>query len=67
MTEEQLKEGWTFVIGSPKWHYIKDHRSICGRWLMPGNPTLEQGNDDSPDNCASCRKKLEKTKAKAGK
>ena len=53
--------GWTWIIGSPKWHFIQDDgRSLCGRWWMPGNPELEQGNDTSPDNCVTCRKKLEK-------
>jgi len=57
-------EGWTFVIGSPKWHYVRNHRSLCNRWGLPllseNSEGIEQGNNDSPDNCATCRKKLEK-------
>lgn len=54
-------EGWTWIIGAPKWHYIlADGRSICGRFWMPGKPELEQGNNDSADNCVTCRRKLEK-------
>jgi hypothetical protein len=56
-----MKGGWTFIIGSPKWHYIVDHRSLCGRWLMLGSPKLEQGLNNSPDNCKECRKRLLKT------
>jgi hypothetical protein len=55
------KEGWTWIIGQRKWHFILESgRSICGRFWMPGNPELEQGNDDSADNCVACRRKLEK-------
>jgi hypothetical protein len=58
-------EGWAFIIGSTKWHYMRDHRSICGKWMVLGNPEVEQGNDASPDNCKACRTKLEKEQAKA--
>ena len=60
----KVKEGWTWVVGSPKWHYIRDHVSICRKWLLLGDPELEQGNDTSADNCKACRKKLERENAK---
>lgn len=53
-------EGWADV-GAGRWHYIKpDGRSLCGRWMHLGRSPLEQGGDDSPDNCAECRRRLAK-------
>ena len=59
MTEQ---EGWTWLTNSRKWHYFKgSRRSLCGRFLLMGKmDDLEEGNDDSPDNCAACRRKLAK-------
>ncbi len=54
------KEGWTYLINTPKWHYLVDGKSLCGRWANFGKPELEQGNDGSPDNCKACRKALKK-------
>jgi hypothetical protein len=56
----EKKEGWTWLINSTKWHYFKDRQSLCGKFLLLGNIELEQGNDNSPDNCKACIKKLEK-------
>jgi hypothetical protein len=54
-------EGWTYLYNSPKWHYFRGGRSLCGKWLLLlGGGELEQGNIGSPDNCAKCRKLLEK-------
>jgi hypothetical protein len=58
-------EGWTWIIGSPRWHYMINGMSLCGKWLLLGKPKLELGNDTSLDNCKSCRAKLEKKKIKA--
>jgi len=58
------KEGWTWFVNSIKWHYLRDGRSLCKKWLNVGNPQLEQGNDDSIDNCAACCKRIEKEKHK---
>jgi hypothetical protein len=56
--------GWHFLTNAPKWHYfMQDGRSLCGRWMTFGR-VFEQGNDGSPDNCAACRKKLERFKAR---
>lgn len=62
---EVLKEGWTWIVGAAKWHYMRNGRSLCGKWMLLGKPELEQGNDSSPDNCVACRRKLEKEKANA--
>jgi hypothetical protein len=54
-------KGWTWVINSPKWHYIKDKQSLCRKWLMLGNPTLEKGDDiDIELKCKGCMKILER-------
>lgn len=54
-------EGWVYIDGTPKWHYVsEDGRALCGRWLYLGSVEPETGNDGSKDNCAACRKKLEK-------
>jgi hypothetical protein len=57
------EEGWGKPARTKKWHYFVGIRSLCGRWAYRGE--LEQGNDDSPDNCAACRKKLEKRKLRS--
>lgn len=56
------KEGWAFPGLSRKAHYFVDKRSLCGKWLY--FEELEQGNDDSPDNCTACKKALQRRKAK---
>ena len=57
-----LKEGWGHPghYQSRKWHYFREARSLCGKWMFTG--VLEQGSDDSPDNCASCKRKRAKEK-----
>ncbi len=67
MTEEKPKQGWAFVLGigfaTKKAHYIgEDHRSLCGRYLWFGY--VEEGKDNSPDNCAECKRRLKKLKEK---
>lgn len=53
-----FREGWTWLLNAKKWHYFVDGRSLCKRWLLFTTPKLEQGNDNSPDNCINCLKKL---------
>ncbi|OYD16962.1 hypothetical protein CH330_01450 [candidate division WOR-3 bacterium JGI_Cruoil_03_51_56] len=57
------KEGWGFASNWRKAHYIINGRSLCGKWMFLGE--LEQGNDDSLDNCTACKKALQKRRAKA--
>ena len=54
--------GWTNFGGqSRKWHYIgEDGRSLCGKWAAWKPHRLEQGDNGSPDNCASCRRRFAK-------
>ncbi len=58
--EEKNTEGWTWLQNATKWHYfvLTDGKSLCGKWCLWGSPELEQGNDDSEDNCKACQKKL---------
>ena len=58
------KEGWTWLSNSPKWHYFVDGRSLCKRFMLFGNAKLDQGQDDSPDNCKACMKALQKRRDK---
>jgi hypothetical protein len=51
-------EGWSRTPG--KWHYFTaDGISLCRKWHHFIAPR-EAGNDDSPDNCAECRRRLAK-------
>lgn len=50
-------EGWAWPANARKAHYYVNHRSLCCKWGMLGTH-FEQGNDDSPSNCAECRRKL---------
>lgn len=58
-----MKEGWGFPGRSKKAHYFVDSMSLCRKWGFYYG-SLEQGNDDSPDNCAACRRELAKRKVK---
>lgn len=63
-----FKEGWNYLVNSPKWHYFRAGRSLCKRWMTFGtNADAETGNNDSKDNCKACRTALEKELAKAAK
>ena len=52
-------QGWTWVLGSRKWHYIRNGRSLCYRWDVPGD-VLEDNLHNSPDNCKTCRRARER-------
>ena len=62
-----FKEGWTWLLNAKKWHYFVDGRALCGKWMLFSTPELEQGNDNSPDNCVVCQKKLTIRKNKMSK
>lgn len=57
--EDEKKEGWKWLSNSPKWHYFREGRSLCGKFMCFSMSDLEQGNNESPENCKACRKKLE--------
>ena len=58
------KEGWTWLFNAYKQHYFVDKKSLCGKWAILLDNELEIGNDESPDNCLECRRKLKKRKEK---
>jgi hypothetical protein len=53
-------EGWGACQNTPKWHYFIEGRSLCHHYMLFGKAELQRGNNESPDNCLSCRRKLEK-------
>jgi hypothetical protein len=55
---EKIKpaEGLAAPSGSRKWHYFRNGRSLCARWIYRGD--LEIGADSSPENCTACRAKM---------
>lgn len=58
-----MKEGWNWLRNSKKWHYFgEDGHSLCGRFMVFSNSDAKTGNDNSPDNCKACIKKLQKRK-----
>ncbi len=62
VTDVKDREGWRFPAGSRKTHYFVDSTSLCRRWGFYYGP-LEQGKDESPDNCSTCVKELSKKRA----
>jgi hypothetical protein len=65
--EEAKEQGW----GNPdkyssrsKFHYFAGFRSLCGKYgRFAGSFTLEDTNDNHPDNCAACKKRVAKYRA----
>jgi hypothetical protein len=57
--------GWFWPVNSRKAHFYKegDDTSVCGKWLVFSS-VREQGNDNSSDNCAACKKRLAKLNAR---
>lgn len=60
--------GWSRPLNSKKHHYFEEgsSESICGKWLFFGG-SREPDTFESPDDCAACRKKLNKAKANGKK
>ena len=59
------KQGWGYPANSRKAHYFVKNRSLCGKMLYFGD--LEDSNDDSSDNCTSCKKAVKKRREKEKK
>ena len=56
----ETREGWGFSPHiSKKWHYFVNGVSLCGK-IGFYRGKLEQGNDDSEDNCTACKKALKR-------
>lgn len=54
--ESDGPQGWGYISNSRKWHYYVNGRSLCRKFMKLSSADLEQGNDDSSDNCAECRR-----------
>jgi len=61
---EKVSKGWGWPSNSKKAHYFPENSimSLCGKWLYKGK--VEEGSDDSNDNCTTCKKALQKIRAK---
>jgi len=62
---KKMSEGWGWPGNSKKAHYFVNGRSLCGSWIYFGE--LEQGKDDSSDNCPRCKKRLEAKRRREAK
>lgn len=50
-------EGWTWVIFGKKWHYFRELRSLCGKWMLFSVSDLEQEDKFGHScNCKACEK-----------
>lgn len=63
-------EGWTWLFNATKFHYIRDGRSLCGRWgafkIVDWQDDLPQ-DTPSPDECMGCWRIRQKERAKTVK
>ena len=62
-----MKQGWTWLHGSRKWHYFiidgnaQGGTSLCGAMLgLNIVNDLEDSNHNSKDNCAECKRRVAK-------
>lgn len=53
-----MTEGWTWLSNAPKWHYFRECRSLCGRWICFGDELINELHPD--DQCKACTKKRNK-------
>lgn len=65
---DNLRAGWTFLGGqSRKAHYFPESetRALCGKWARfdRPDPGIEPETGPSIDDCAPCRRKLDKRAA----
>jgi hypothetical protein len=64
----EIKRGWGKPGFGRKWHYFDERNpdglsfSLCGNVGFYYGP-LEEGNDNSPDNCAECKRRKAKLDA----
>lgn len=60
MSQNKPNLGWGKSPVSRKWHYFDTGGfSLCGKIGFYFGPK-EQGKDNSPNNCAECRRRLKK-------
>lgn len=54
------KEGWAWLYNSRVWHYFRDGRSLCGRWMNLGGTEFDSSPEGHDRNCAACLLKRQK-------
>lgn len=61
MAIKDSKAGWARPLNSRRHHFFKagEITSICGKWMLYSD-NREPDTFESPDDCASCRKKINK-------
>jgi hypothetical protein len=52
---ENKTEGWMKLDNAKTWHYFREGRSLCGKWMAFSQDYDETENIDSPDNCKACK------------
>ncbi len=62
-----MASGWAQPINSKKFHYFREGRSLCGKWLYLSS-ALDDDTEktDSPDDCRECLKRRKVIRAKGG-
>lgn len=55
---KKAKEGWWMTKKTPRYHYFRDGRSLCGFKLNVKATLSPDGWADDPNDCRICRKKL---------
>ncbi len=57
------REGWAFPGNSRKAHFMRDAMSLCGKWGLYFGRLQQDNGKPGPDDCAGCRKVLDKERA----
>lgn len=65
-SEGKQPEGWTWVIGATKEHYMVGTMSICGRWWLPGSRGTGYSGTQPRNACVLCQQKLTARERKGG-
>lgn len=69
MSDQMQIAGWVFPPGSRKCHYVEagSMTSLCGKWgfIINAHRQADTGSA-GPDDCAACRRKLDKALAVVG-
>jgi hypothetical protein len=61
MDDQPATEGWAFPLRARTCHYFRKGKSLCGVWSNHTGPmTKNQSLEPSPDDCAHCRKSVNK-------
>ncbi len=56
------KEGWSWAPYTKRYHYYIAERSLCERYRLLWIVELEQRDEEYPNDCAICRRKLKERK-----